>query len=240
MQGTLFLVDLHILAHHGPDVILGMKWLESLGKISADFVEKTLDFNRDGNSVFLKGVPPSPRQISLQSLSMLTAHAADNEFYEILPINEELQIASGDSGEKFPADLPEVIISVLEQYRSVFSQPRGMPPQRLFDHRIHLLPGTQPINVRPYRYPYFQKAEIEKQVRDMLEQGIIQRSQSPFSSPVLLIRKKDGTFRFCIDYRALNAATVPDHFPIPTADELFDELGSAKFFTKLDLRSGYH
>lgn len=115
-----------------------------------------------------------------------------------------------------------------------------MPPKRPFDHRIHLLPGSKPVNVRPYRYPYFQKNEIERQVKDMLDHDIIKRSSSPFSSLVLLIRKKDKTFRFCIEYRALNSATVPDHFPILTADELFDELGKARVFTKLDLRSGYH
>jgi len=135
--------------------------------------------------------------------------------------------------------VPDPIQALLLEFSPVFVEPIGLPPPRSFDHSITLHDPTL-VTVSPYRYPYFQKAEIEWIVGELLHFGVIRPSQSMFSSPVLLVCKADGSWRLCVDDRALNHATVKDMYHITVIDKLLDELFGAHIFSKLDLRLGYH
>jgi hypothetical protein len=130
--------------------------------------------------------------------------------------------------------------ALLQDFAPLFHEPTGLPPPRSHAHQIHLLPGTAPVVMRPYRYTYDQKVELERQCDTMLQNGVIRPSSSAFSAPVLLVKKIDGSWRFCIDYRALNDHTVKDKFSIPIVEELLDEPRGARFFSKINLRSRYH
>ena len=114
------------------------------------------------------------------------------------------------------------------------------PPNRGFEHIIELEEGTQAVITTPYIHPKRYKNEIEKTIKELLELGYIRSSSSPFASLVILVKNKDGTLRMCIGYRALNKKTIKNRYPIPMIDELMDELRGAKYFSKIDLRSGYH
>ena len=95
-----------------------------------------------------------------------------------------------------------------------FQNPKTLPPQRVYDHAIPLVPGSIPINSKPYYYSPHHKNEIEKQVQELLQAGLIAHSHSPLASPILLVKKKDGTWRFCVDYRKLNDLTIKNRFPM--------------------------
>jgi hypothetical protein len=137
--------------------------------------------------------------------------------------------------------VPQDLQALLNKHQIVFSTPQGLPPSRgVHDHSIPLVPRSLPPNIRPYRHTFAQKNEIEKMVQELLTVGVIRPSTSPYSSPVVMVLNKEGSWRMCPDFHALNKLTIKDKFPIPVIDDLLDELSGAQFFTKLDLRSGYH
>ena len=131
----------------------------------------------------------------------------------------------------------------LSQYKDCFatSLPDELPPSRgNDDHRIDLIPGSSPPNRPPYRVSYAQQEEILTQVNELLEKGLVKPSSSPFCSPILLVQKKDGSYRMCIDYRALNKNTIKNRFPVPRIEDIFDRLQGSSYFSRIDLKSGYH
>ncbi|WVZ90257.1 hypothetical protein U9M48_036572 [Paspalum notatum var. saurae] len=198
----------------GFDLVLGTQWLGTLGPIVWDVAARTMQFQRAGRTFRWKGTSDKDGP----GLCATTA-----------PPTPPPQLVQ-----------EPLLAALLDSWADIFAEPRGLPPPRANDHRIVLKPGAMPVAVRPYRYPAVHKDELERQCAAMMAQGIVRRSDSAFSSPVLLVKKPDGSWRFCVDYRALNALIVKDAFPIPVVDELLDELHGAQFFTKLDLRSGYH
>lgn len=113
------------------------------------------------------------------------------------------------------ADPTPLMDRLLQQFAGIFEEPRDLPPARHCDHRIHMKPGVAPVGVRPYHYPQLQKDELEVQCVSMLAQGIIRPSTLAFLAPVLLVRKQDKSWHFCIHYRPLNEQTVKDKYPIP-------------------------
>lgn len=131
---------------------------------------------------------------------------------------------------------------LLEEFQDVFPDelPSGLPPSREVDHRIELVPGAVPPSRPTYRLSATELAELKKQLEELVKSGFIRPSKSPFGAPILFVKKKDGTMRMCVDYRALNNVTIKNSYPLPRVDELFDQLQGARFFSKIDLRSGYH
>ena len=235
IQGHTFMVSFHLLPISGVDAVLDIDWLKGLGPVTTDYTESIMRFQHCGHDISLRAdVAIGPEPTSATQLKRLLQTGSAAGFYQLHVL---------DPTPLEPPFAPHPIQSVeqlLRRYDHLFQPPSRLPPARQVVHRITLKPSTAPVSVRPYRYPHFQKNEIEKKISELLSAGLIRPSSSPYSSPVLLVKKKDGTWRLCVDYRALNSVTVQDRFPIPTIDKLLDELGRASWFSRLDLRQGFH
>lgn len=228
-----FTAAMHILPLGGYDMILGVQWMKNVSPVIFDFSKGTISINWQQERLTLH---PDNRMPNIT----IEPEATRNIRYNSEEVYFLVQITTIDTNKEEKVKASEEIRTLLEEYSDIFSTPKGLPPARAQDHSIPIKQGSQPINSRPYRCPYFQKEEIEKITKEMLNSGVIRNSASPYASPVLLVKKKDNTWRMVVDYRALNSITIKNKYPIPVIEELLAELQGSSIFTKLDLRSGYH
>lgn len=235
IQGMNFCADFRILDLQGADIILGVNWFKKYNPVTFDFVARTLTMEVDGKQISFEDHMLSANNfiISSEECNKMLDQGAMG--YVLVNGNDREDYCTSNS-----ADVPPDFSTFLEQFQDIFQEPTSLPPHRACDHSIPLLPGAKPPNIRPYRMSHSQKDTIEQLVKQMLKKSEIRLSTSPFSSPAILVRKKDKTWRLCVDYRNLNDLTIKNKYPIPIIEDLLDELHGATIFSKLDLRSGYH
>ncbi|KAK2367399.1 hypothetical protein QL285_080687 [Trifolium repens] len=222
-------VDAWVLELGGLDVVLGVAWLSTLGKVVMDWRALSMQFVQGSQLVKLQG-----QGSNLESYLNSFLEGKQSKW------STEWWWAQHQQLEAIHSAIPPALNNILQEFQEVFKEHIQLPPERSKVHHIKLFSDHAPVNVRPYRYPHHQKEEIERQVSELLQAGVIRPSMSAFSSPVILVKKKDKSWRMCVDYRALNKATIPDKYPIPIVDELLDELFGSTVFSKIDLKSGYH
>ncbi|XP_052734270.1 uncharacterized protein LOC128196752 [Vigna angularis] len=223
VEGHQFKVNLICLPLQGLEVILGMDWL-STNRILIDCGSKKLLFpDKDKFMPLSIGVL---RQDLLEGASC----------FLVLSHIEATQVSHHAAQESQSENL-----AVVNDFLDVFPEEvPGLPPPREVEFSIDLVSGAGPVSIAPYRMAPAELVELKKQIEDLLEKQFIRPSASPWGAPVLLVKKKDGGSRLCVDYRQLNKLTIKNKYPLPRIDDLMDQLHGATVFSKIDLRSGYH
>jgi len=197
------------------DVILGMNWLE-YNHVHINCFSKSVYFSsaeEEGEAEFLttKQLKQLVRD-GIPMFSLMASLSVENQ-----AVIDKLRVVC-----EFPEVFPDV------------------PLERGVEFSIDLVPGTKPVSMAPYRMSASELAELKKQLEDLFDKKFVRPSVSPWGAPVLLVKKKDGSIRLCIDYRQLNKVTIKNRYPLLRIDDLMDQLVGARVFSKIDLRSGYH
>ncbi|GJR81477.1 putative reverse transcriptase domain-containing protein [Tanacetum coccineum] len=239
-----FNIDLMPVEMGSFDVIIGMDWLAKYHAVivcdeklvRVPFGDKTLIFHGDGSN--------NGHESRLNIISCTKAQKYLLEGCPIFLAQVTMKKAEDKSKEKQLEEVP-----IVQDFPEVFPEDlpgRGggkkgyIPPTRQVEFQIDLIPGAAPVARAPYRLAPSEMKELSDQLKELSDKGFIRPSSSPWGAPVLFVKKKDGSFRMCIDYRELNKLTVKNRYPLPRIDDLFDQLQGSSIYSKIDLRSGYH
>ena len=228
LNDLVFSIDLIPMKLGSFDLIIGMDWL-SKHHAQILCLEKCIRITHpsgtilrvfgetSSGSIHRKSFTKACNFLHKGSISLFSQISKENKGAELkdTPIVREFP-------DVFPDDLP------------------GLPPVRAIEFQIDLVPGATPVAKSPYRLAPSEMQELSTQLKELSESGFIRPSVSPWGAPVLFVKKKDGSFRMCIDYRELNKLTIKNRYPLPRIDDLFDQLQGSTCFSKIDLRSGYH
>ncbi|KAI3794916.1 hypothetical protein L1987_37557 [Smallanthus sonchifolius] len=229
IEGHRFPVRLFIMVLGRFDVVLGMDWLTA-NEAQIICKRKIIRLKApDGSKVEVFGGRDASMPNVISMIKATNYLRRGCEAYLVYVIDKCKEMKELD-------DVP-----VVREYPEVFPEDLpGIPPDREIEFRIDLGPDAQPVAKAPYRLAPVEMKELMEQLDELLEKGFIQPSISPWGAPVLFVKKKDGSMRMCIDYRKLNKRTVKNKYPLLRIDDMFDQLLGASWFSKIDLRSGYH
>ncbi|GJZ27448.1 putative reverse transcriptase domain-containing protein [Tanacetum coccineum] len=218
------------------DVIIGMDWLRRYHDVivcneklvQVPYGNETLTFCRNGSS--------NGRESRLTVISCSKAQEYMAKGCQVFLAQIPAKKEQDKSKRKQIEDVP-----IVRDFPGVFPEDLpGLPPARPVEFQINLILGAAPVARAPYRLAPSEMKELSKQLQELSDKGFIRPSSSPWGAPVLFVKKKDGSFRMCIDYRELNKLTVKNRYPLPRIDDLFDQLQGSSIYSKIDLRSEYH
>ncbi|CAL1372707.1 unnamed protein product [Linum trigynum] len=227
------LIDFSVVTMDDHPVILGIHFLDKEGVLLKPN-SNTMCLEKEGEFHAVHLLREDGPHSALSAMQVVKGFKKNEPTFLVsLKMEEE----GGSTGITTP-----IIEGVLEEFDDVMPSelPKKLPPRREVDHKIELEPGAKPPSRAPYRMSPPELEELRRQLKDLVDAGYMRPSKSPFGAPVLFQKKKEGSLRMCIDYRAINKLTVKNKWPIPNIADLFDQLGDAMWFTKLDLRSGYY
>jgi len=241
IQGTAFTFDMLLLPLGCCDLVLGIEWLITLGDITWNFEKLIMQFFVKGMKFVMCGSSKEGlKTVRRKQLEKIIDSGVHISMLHVCTAQDVTLLHSLTTHASSSLEIAQ-IAELLLQFQDIFLELTTLPPNRVgHAHRIPLVHDALPVNKRPYRYAKQQKYIIDRLVQEYLKSGVIQISSSSYASPVVLVSKKDGTWRLCVNYRDLNKQTVKDIFPIPLVGDLLDEVHGSTLFSKINLRAGYN